>query len=86
MNIISNECMSPYDLFFFENIFSFASNLIYVYDEATGSLMALTAYIFTYNWYILYGNALTRARRVFLNVANVLNTYQYFFCFLEKIF
>ncbi|VDK79241.1 unnamed protein product [Litomosoides sigmodontis] len=57
-------------------LFCFASNLLYTYDEATGSLMALTAYIFTYNWYMLYGNALTRARRAFLNVANVLNTYQ----------
>lgn len=57
-------------------MFSFVSNLMYTYDEATGSLMALTAYIFTYNWFMLHGNALTRARRVFLNVANVLDTYQ----------
>ncbi|KAL3986409.1 hypothetical protein ACH3XW_42635 [Acanthocheilonema viteae] len=49
---------------------------MFTYDEATGSLMALTAYIFTYNWYMLYGNALTRARRAFLSVANVLDTYQ----------
>ncbi|EFO15900.1 hypothetical protein LOAG_12608 [Loa loa] len=49
---------------------------MYTYDEVTGSLMALTAYIFTYNWFLLYGNALTRERRAFLNVANVLDTYQ----------
>uniref|UniRef100_A0A915Q4I4 BRO1 domain-containing protein n=1 Tax=Setaria digitata TaxID=48799 RepID=A0A915Q4I4_9BILA len=55
---------------------SFASNLIYDYDEVTGSLMALTVYVFTYNWFTLHGNALTRARKVFLNVANVLDTYQ----------
>ncbi|VDN93591.1 unnamed protein product [Brugia pahangi] len=52
------------------------SNLMYTYDEATGSLMALTTSIFTYNWFMLHGNALTRARRAFLNVANILDTYQ----------
>uniref|UniRef100_A0A0R3RH06 SLATT domain-containing protein n=1 Tax=Elaeophora elaphi TaxID=1147741 RepID=A0A0R3RH06_9BILA len=57
-------------------MFSFASNLVYMYDEATGSLMALTVYVFTYNWFMLHGNALTRARRTFLNIANVLDTYQ----------
>ncbi|KAM3716381.1 Elongator complex protein [Dirofilaria immitis] len=57
-------------------LFCFASNLMYKYDEETGSLMALTAYIFTYNWFMLHGNALTRERRAFLNVANVLETYQ----------
>ncbi|VDM95403.1 unnamed protein product, partial [Onchocerca ochengi] len=54
----------------------FASNLMYEYDEATGSLMALTAYIFTYNWFMQHGDALTRERRAFLNIANVLDTYQ----------
>ncbi|VIO99088.1 Uncharacterized protein BM_BM17789 [Brugia malayi] len=54
----------------------FMSNLMYIYDEATGSLMALTTSIFTYNWFMLHGNALTRARRAFLNVANILDTYQ----------
>ncbi|CAG9539757.1 unnamed protein product [Cercopithifilaria johnstoni] len=49
---------------------------MYTYDEATAGLMALTSFIFTYHWYMLYGNALTRARRAFLNVANVLDTYQ----------
>ncbi|VDK40878.1 unnamed protein product [Gongylonema pulchrum] len=53
-----------------------ASNSVFKYDEAMGSLMAITAGIFTYNWYMLYGGALTRARRAFLNVANVLDTYQ----------
>lgn len=80
-------CANHALLFLFATmIFSFASNLMYMYDEATGSLMALTVYIFTYNWYILYGSALTRERRAFLSVSNVLDTYQYvtFCCFREK--
>lgn len=56
---------------------SFASNSMYEYDMPTGSLMALTVCIFTYNWYVLHGGALTRARRAFLSVASVLDTYQY---------
>ncbi|VDM99645.1 unnamed protein product [Thelazia callipaeda] len=47
---------------------------MYEYDDMTGSLMALTASVFAYYWFLLYGCALTRERKAFLDISNILDT------------